>query len=145
MICDICREEIAKGKHVMLDATPKAVINVCKKCVVHALRAPDHATIAKGGLIELPQLVFAIQDRGKFIILGEKDFCDIAMECGWVLTPTDEYYRCIVQHYFQSLNHRWWVITGDWAFEGNLNPRECFRKSCNNIRDYYAIWERSQK
>ena len=144
MICDVCRKEIKKGKHVILDPSPKPLIHICKTCIVHALQADDHATVAYGGIIELPELVFAHKDNGTNII-GEKPFCDIAVECGWSLSPTTDNYKCIFEHYFQSINQRWWAGIGEWIFNGALTPIECFRKSCVNIKQNYSVWERNAK
>ncbi len=126
--CNICGKD--KQKYMIFEATlmPNHQLIVCTSCAMCGMKS-GNGIIAKDGVMAMPPLMF---DQ-----MLPNEFIEVALEEGWKPGPADV---AINKPYTAALNHRWFTPSGTWAFNPSTPATHNFRKSCQNIRDYYLSW-----
>lgn len=107
---------------------------------MRGMRNVSGSIICRDTVIAPPRLVL-----GLTIDTLPSEFVQAAADEGWIVQsvlgwePTDEDV-IVSEHIGKAMVNRWFAPTGKWAKDVSLSQVECFRRSCVNIRDYYAVF-----
>ena len=130
--CSLCGTD--RKKYVVYDL-PCGQVTLCKSCLSLGMRSPS------GTLITRTQETLSLPSLGFPASLCDRRYCDAASAEGWAIVDgTDPEVDVITSHYYSALLHRYFIPTGQWLKDVSVEPVECFRRSCANIRDYYMQW-----
>jgi hypothetical protein len=92
-------------------------------------------------VIAKPNLVFAAHDReARKIAEGEGwgTSPDVVAE-----SPIDEWRVSL--HWEMAQKNYWFCPDGEWKKNVDMQWYECFRRSCQNIRDYFGVWLKARE
>jgi len=93
------------------------------------MKAGPAGMITEKGPMPMPVLVFPGRD-----VVAKKN----AVEMGWELNADDGV--SITEHWKKAVSNYWFGRDGQWHRSLEISIHECFRRSCRNIREYYAMW-----
>lgn len=138
MNCVVCKSGVGENKKFTVFMVDKKQVVICKSCLRKGNSAKAESIVMEHGVIEKPVLFFGS---------GESDLREIAKEEGWKVTKsvvmaTEPGVWFITQHWEMARKCYFFNIDGTW---GRIDSkpgaeRDCFRRSCQNIRDYFGVW-----
>jgi len=141
MNCDVCSEQVGEDKKYIAYITKRGQITLCTSCITKGVRNGSGSIVSVNGVISKPTFMFAGRDA---------EACEIAESEGWGTTlsatkesPIDEWR--ISEHWKMAQKHYWFCQDGEWYKDVSISGYDCFRKSCQAIRDYFGVWLESKK
>ena len=148
MNCSVCEAAVGKDKKYVCYITKRGQITLCTSCISKGMRKGSGGIVAKQGVIAKPNFVF----RG-----GDEAACRIAADEGWKMVISEPFdYRqglsfendlaewVIGGHWVAAQDKYWFGSNGKWNKDVSMHVHECFRRSCQNIRDYFGMWIRTE-
>ena len=135
MKCNVCSTEVGGDQKYVVYLTTKGQITLCTSCVMKSIRKGSGSIMTRQGVIPKPRLAF----------IGNREACQIAEEEGWNTSRDQNYVaesgeRVIIEHWYKAEHGYWFMATGEWVKDVGLSTHARFRRSCRNIRNYYAVW-----
>ena len=138
MRCDICENQVGDEQKHVCYITKRGQVTLCTSCISKGMRKGSGAIVRKQGVIAKPVLVF---------VGGDAEARRIAEAEGWVPVTTGTYQYVedsqtwpMDTHWCMAQNHYWFARDGEFKKNVNWPVYDCFRVSCQNIRDYFGVW-----
>ncbi len=138
MNCVVCKAEVGENKKYTVFMVDRKQLVMCKGCLMKGMQSKLGSIVTERGVINRPVLFFGS---------SESDLRDIAKSEGWkvtksVIMETEPGVWFITQHWDMAQKYYFFNKDGMW---GRLEScagaeRDCFRRSCQNIRDYFGVW-----
>ena len=134
MICDVCREILEADRKYVVYLLGSIQARICTKCIMRGVRAGSGAIVTKNDCVMQPFLAF---------YTAHEKAREIAEEAGWLVAPIEESgteVEVITEHWDRAQNQYWFANNGTWVRDVRVPVNECFKRSCENIRDNYGLW-----
>lgn len=135
MKCDVCESAVGNEQKYVCYITKKGQITLCTSCISKGMRKGSGAILTKDEMYSKPVLVFNGRDERA----GQ-----IAEDENWNVNifdfASDEVKWVIEEHWVRAQDHYWFCGDGQWKKDVTMKVYECFRRSCQNIRNYLGVW-----
>lgn len=138
MNCVVCKIEVGENKKYAIFMMDKKQVVICKSCLRKGNSAKAGSIVMEHGVIERPVLMFGS---------GEDDLREIAKSEGWEVTKSvvmeaEPGVWFITNHWDMARKYFFFNKDGSWGRIASKPSaeRDCFRRSCRNIRDYFGVW-----
>lgn len=136
MNCKVCDEIVGEDKKYATYMIGRKQVIICKGCGFKGARSQVGDIVGKHGVLKRPTLLFGS---------GDDEARAVAEDEGWKTTKStfakyEEGVWFIDQHWKMAATYYWFSSDGEWHHNVNMSVYDCFRRSCQNIRDNFGVW-----